>query len=94
MSTVDQTDEQRAAMAENRVAMRNAIVYSFCQAFNGAAAPVNIALGGLAGSYLLAADKSLATAPVTGFSVGMALGTLPSACSPRRLALGRMVREG
>ena len=83
MSTVDQTDEQHAAIAENRVAMRNAIVYSFCQAFNGAAAPVNIALGGLAGSYLLAADKSLATAPVTGFSVGMALGTLPAAMLTR-----------
>ena len=83
MSTVDQTDGQQAATAENRVAMRNAIVYSICQAFNGAAAPVNIALGGLAGSYLLAADKSLATAPVTGFSVGMALGTLPAAMLTR-----------
>ena len=34
MSTVDQTDGQQAATAENRVAMRNAIVYSICQAFN------------------------------------------------------------
>ncbi len=83
MSTVEQTNNQLAGAAENRVAKRNAIVYAICQAFNGAAAPVNIALGGLAGSYLLAADKSLATAPVTGFSVGMALGTVPAAMLTR-----------
>mgnify|MGYP001811976431 FL=1 len=86
MSTTDEFNVSRAldtAGTENRIARRNAIVYAICQAFNGAAAPVNIALGGLAGSYLLAADKSLATAPVTGFSVGMALGTVPAAMLTR-----------
>lgn len=83
MSTAAPTSPALDAAAENRVAKRNAIVYAICQAFNGAAAPVNIALGGLAGSYLLAADKSLATAPVTGFSVGMALGTVPAAMLTR-----------
>ncbi|MGI9477872.1 MAG: MFS transporter [Hyphomicrobiaceae bacterium] len=86
MSPTDEISDSRAteaATVENRIARRNAIVYSICQAFNGAAAPVNIALGGLAGSYLLAADKSLATAPVTGFSVGMALGTVPAAMLTR-----------
>jgi MFS family permease len=70
---------------ENRVAKRNAFVYAICQALNGAASPINIALGGLAGSYLLGADKSLATAPVTGFSVGMALGAIPAAMLTRHL---------
>lgn len=83
MTTAAPTSPALDAGAENRVAKRNAIVYAICQAFNGAAAPVNIALGGLAGSYLLAADKSLATAPVTGFSVGMALGTVPAAMLTR-----------
>jgi MFS family permease len=75
------------ARAENKVAMRNALLYSACGAVGGAAAPVSIALGGLAGSYLLGVDKSLATAPVTGFNVGMALMALPAAMLMR--ALGR-----
>jgi transcription antitermination protein NusB len=55
------------------------------QAVVGAAAPITISLGGLAGYYLLAADKSLATAPVTGFNIGVALG----ACPPPRLCAAR-----
>ncbi len=62
------TDEQ-----ENAVARKNAILLSICQAVNGSAAPLSIALGGLTGSYLLGVDKSLATAPVTGFNIGVAL---------------------
>ncbi|WP_445082851.1 MFS transporter [Chelativorans sp. YIM 93263] len=49
------------------------------QAVVGASAPIAISLGGLAGDYLLGADKSLATAPVTGFNVGVALAALPAA---------------
>jgi MFS family permease len=36
-------------------------------------------MGALAGQYLLGPDKSLATAPVTGFNVGVALGAIPAA---------------
>ncbi|MGI9523516.1 MAG: MFS transporter [Hyphomicrobiaceae bacterium] len=64
---------------ENQVARHNVVIYAICQALNGAASPVNIAVGGLAGSYLLGPDKSLATLPVTGFSVGMAIGTATAA---------------
>ncbi len=71
--------------AENKVAFRNAVLYAAMQAMSGAAAPINIALGGLAGSYLLAEDKSLATAPVTGFNVGVALAALPAAALMRRV---------
>ena len=42
----------------------------------GASAPINIALGGLVGSQLLGEDKSLATAPVTSYNVGVAVGAL------------------
>ncbi|KAA3652359.1 MAG: MFS transporter [Proteobacteria bacterium] len=73
--------------AENRAARRNAMLYAACQAFGGAIGPVNIALGGIAGSYLLGADKSLATVPVTGYTLGIALGALPAAMLMR--AVGR-----
>lgn len=87
MTTSQQTVDATCRTEENQTAKRNAIVYAVCQALNGSAAPVNIALAGLAGSYLLGPDKSLATMPMAGFSVGMALGTLPAAILTR--ALGR-----
>jgi len=70
---------------ENAVARRNAVLYATCQAFAGAVGPINIALGGLAGSYLLGADKSLATLPVSGYTLGIALGALPAAALMRRV---------
>ncbi|GIL00375.1 MAG: MFS transporter [Alphaproteobacteria bacterium] len=79
---------------ENAVARRNAMLYAACQAFNGAAAPISISLGGLAGSYLLAADKSLATAPVTGFNVGLALAALPAAMLMRHVGRRRGFMAG
>lgn len=63
----------------NASAKRNVVVLAAAQALTGAAAPISIALGGLVGTYLLAADKSLATAPVTGYNVGVALAALPAA---------------
>lgn len=69
----------------NRLARRNALVLSAAQAFNGSAAPISIALGGLAGMYLLGDDKSWATAPITGYNVGIALGALPAAMLMRRV---------
>ncbi|MCU0791171.1 MAG: MFS transporter [Nitratireductor sp.] len=74
--------EQRS---ENDIARKNAWLYSLCQAFTGSSAPISIALGGLAGAYLLGTDKSLATAPVTGFNVGVALAALPAAMIMRRI---------
>lgn len=68
-------------------ARRNALILAASQAIVGACAPIAISMGGLAGLYLLGSDKSLATAPVTGFSVGVALGALPAAGIAR--ALGR-----
>ncbi len=69
----------------NKLARRNALILATAQAFNGSAAPISIALGGLAGVYLLGADKSWATAPITGYNLGVALGALPAAMLMRRI---------
>jgi MFS family permease len=61
------------------LAKRNVIVLAAANAFVGACAPIAISLGGIVGDYLLDEDKSLATAPVTGFNIGVALGALPAA---------------
>ncbi|WP_309086103.1 MFS transporter [Chelativorans sp.] len=62
-----------------REAKRTALILAAAQAVIGASAPITISMGGLAGSYLLGSDKALATAPVTGFNLGVALATLPAA---------------
>ncbi len=67
-----------------REARRTALILASSQAIVGSASSICLSIGGLAGYYLLAADKSLATAPVTGFNVGMALGALPAAALIRR----------
>ena len=74
------SDEQ-----ENAIARRNAILLAFCQAVNASAAPLSITLGGIVGSYLLGPDKSFATAPVTGFNIGVALMSLPAAMLMRKI---------
>jgi MFS family permease len=75
-----------AIVAEaSREARRTAFILAAAQAIIGSAAPIAISVGGLAGQYLLAADKSLATAPITGFNVGVALGALPAAAIIRSL---------
>ena len=65
-------------------ARRAAIIFAAAQAIVGSAAPIAISIGGLAGYYLLGADKSLATAPVTGFTVGVAIGAIPAAAIIKR----------
>jgi predicted MFS family arabinose efflux permease len=61
---------------ELRTAKRNVGILTAAQAILGSAAPLSISLGGLAGYQLLGSDKSLATAPVTGFNLGVALGAV------------------
>ena len=68
-----------------REARRTALILAASQAVVGSAAVVCISLGALAGQYLLDADKSLATAPVTGFNVGVAIGAIPAASLIRKL---------
>ncbi|WP_374939320.1 MFS transporter [Mesorhizobium sp. NBSH29] len=68
-----------------REARRTAILLAASQSIVGSAAPICFAVGGLAGYYMLGADKALATAPVTGFTVGLALGAIPAAAIIRFL---------
>ena len=74
-------DDRRLSLAK-----RNALVLATAQAVVGAVAPVSIATGGLAGAYMLT-DDTLATAPVAGYNVGVAIGALPAAMLMR--AIGR-----
>lgn len=71
--------------AAEKEAKRTALILAAAQAIVGSAPPIAISMGGLAGYYLLDLDKSLATAPVTGFSLGTALGMLPAAALMRRI---------
>lgn len=65
-------------------ARRATLILAASQAVVGSAAPIAFALGALSGHYLLAEDKALATLPVTGFTVGVALGAIPAAALIRR----------
>jgi MFS family permease len=64
---------------------RNALVLAAANAVNGSAAPIAITLGGLAGSYLLGPDKTLATLPVTAFNIGLAATAIPAALLMARI---------
>lgn len=66
-------------------ARHNAFVYSVAQAINGSVPPICFSVGALSGYYLLGDDKSLATVPVTGYTVGIALGSYPAAMLMRRV---------
>ena len=57
-------------------AKRNVTILTVAQALLGSTPPVSFAVGGLAGYQLLGLDKSLATAPLTGFNIGTAVGAL------------------
>jgi len=57
-------------------AKRNVAILASAQAIQGAVGPISFSLAALAGYQMLAADKSLATAPATGFNIGTALGAV------------------
>lgn len=70
-------------------AKRNVMLLTMAQALLGTIAPIAFAIGALAGHQLLGADKSLATAPLTGFNLGTAIGAIIIAFVSK--ALGRKV---
>ncbi len=57
----------------NSNAVRNAAVLSLAQAVNGSIGAIAISLGALSGAYLLPGSPALATLPVAGYSIGVAL---------------------
>jgi len=73
----------QGAHGDMGVVRRRVYLLAAVQAVLGAAAPLAISVGSLAGYQLLADDKSLATAPVTGFNVGTALGAVLIALAAR-----------
>lgn len=75
--------EPRGLEGQLRSARRNVFLLTAAQSILGSAAPLSFAVGGLAGFQLLGADKSLATAPLTGFNVGVALGAIVVAVASR-----------
>lgn len=84
MTAVGEQSEAAAVTTDRGLARRNAILLAAAQAIVGSAAPISISMGGLAGQYLLGADKSLATLPVTGFNIGVAFGAVLAASLMKR----------
>lgn len=74
-----------SALPSSSEARRSAFILALAQAILGSAPPICISVGALVGYQLLADDKSLATAPVTGFNLGVALGAIPAAAIIRAL---------
>ncbi|MDX3973227.1 MFS transporter [Shinella sp.] len=70
---------------ELSAARRNVFLLMLAQALLASAGPIAFSIGGLAGYNLLGADKSLATAPLTAFNVGVALGAVLVAIAARML---------
>src|ERR1700749_1343218 len=71
-------------------ARRNVALWAAPQPALGGPPPIAFAIGGLAAYQMLGVDKSLATAPLTGFNIGTAAGTIVVAILarylPRRLS--------
>ncbi|HVK92191.1 MAG TPA: MFS transporter [Mycoplana sp.] len=72
---------------ELSLARRNVFLLTAAQAILASAGPIVFSIGGIAGYQLLGDDKSLATAPLTGFNIGVSLGAVLVALLAR--ALGR-----
>lgn len=68
-------------------AMHNIAVLTAAQALNYSLAPLSMAIGGLSGDYLLGADKTFATLPITFFVLGPLFGAMPAALLMK--AIGR-----
>jgi MFS family permease len=77
-------DTQNSVELDRQV-RRNAVVLMAANAVNASILPIAVTLGGLAGFYLLGADKSLATLPITASTVGAALTTIPAAMLMSRI---------
>lgn len=66
-------------------ARRNVYLLTGAQAVLGTMGPIVFSVGGVAGYQLLGADKSMATAPLTGFNIGVAIGAICVALLSRLL---------
>jgi len=71
------------------VGVRNAIVLSLAQAFNGSIGAIAISLGALGGAWLVPDKLAFATLPVAAYSAGSAIFAMPVAFLGRKF--GRKV---
>lgn len=72
--------------AHLKLAKRNVALFAAAQAVLGSATPLCFSVGALAGYHLLGdSDKSLATAPLTGLNIGVAVGAIGAAAASRYL---------
>ena len=81
----DEAGEGQGIDHDLRGARRNVYLLTAAQAILGTIGPIVFSVGGVAGYQLLGEDKSLATAPLTGFNVGVALGAIFVAAMSRFL---------
>jgi len=77
VSTVD-------AIRDDRRARKNVYLLAAAQALYGGNTTIVMTLGGVVG-HMLAADKSLATLPITTYMIGTAMCTVPASLLMRRL---------
>ncbi|MGF1620599.1 MAG: MFS transporter [Rhodomicrobiaceae bacterium] len=70
-------------MTTEALARRNVFILTTAQALGGASPPIIISLGGLVGQTL-APTPALITLPVSLFTLGLALGTIPAAIIMRQ----------
>ena len=71
------------------IGVRNAVVLSLAQAFNGSIGAIAISIGALSGAWLNPENLALATLPVAAYSTGAAIFALPVALLGR--VFGRQI---
>lgn len=81
------------AVADDRLARRNALVLAAAQALAGGNNTVIVSTTAILGA-MLAPDKGLATMPITGMVMGMWLGTLPVGILARRFGRRAALQVG
>jgi len=81
------------AVADDRLARRNALILSAAQALAGGNNTVIVSTTAILGA-MLAPDKGLATLPITGMVMGMWLGTLPVGALARRFGRRTALQVG
>lgn len=75
-------------MNDEKTIKKNILVLAMAQTLGGASAPVVISLGGLVGMQL-SSNPAIVTLPVSVYSLGLALGTLPAAAIMKRFGRRR-----
>jgi len=79
------TTDEDAALFDDGLARRNAVILAVAQAIGGAVMPIGIATGTLVAVMLAPEAPALATAPMTALVLGSAAGSAPAALYMKRV---------